>query len=165
MDQTQLFSTSAEKNGQKYYGYKGHVNVDGESKLIQKFEFTTAKEHDIRQFENLLTGNEQTIYADKAYRSKDLEKKAQLVKVNYNVLRKAYKNAPLSQESIQINKQWSKVRARVEHSFAYIKTRLHYQQARAKNLLRNKLSFMMNIVIYNIFRTDYLLKNLSKQKR
>ena len=151
-------ATSTEKNGKHYYGYKGHVNVDGETKLVQKIEFTTAKVHDITQFEKVLTGEEKEVYGDKAYRSKDLEKKAKLVKVNYKVLRKAHRNQPLSAESIKTNKEWSKVRARVEHAFAYIKTRLNYQEARAKNLGRNKLCFVMNVVMYNIFRTDYLLK-------
>lgn len=151
-------ASSTEKNGTKYYGYKGHINVDGETKLIQKATFTSAKEHDIRQFEKVLTGEEKEVYGDKAYRSKDLEKKARLVNVKYKVLRKAYKNQALSLESIETNKQWSKVRARVEHAFAYIKNKLHYTQARAKNKLRNELAFQMNVVMYNIFRMNYLLQ-------
>ena len=45
----------------------------------------------------------------------------------------------------------------VEHPFAYIKEKLSYKGAVARNLARNALRFYLNCIMYNIFRADYLL--------
>ncbi|MBL0310804.1 MAG: transposase [Bacteroidetes bacterium] len=49
---------STEKNGNKYFGYKGHIGVDVGSKLIRKRKFTPANVHDSRALEDLLSGDE-----------------------------------------------------------------------------------------------------------
>ncbi len=56
---------STEKNGKKYFGYKGHIGVDVESKLIRKRKFTPASVHNSQAFEEVL----KSIWADKAYPS------------------------------------------------------------------------------------------------
>ncbi len=149
---------SSKKRGRYYFGYKGHINVDAKTKLIQRQGFTAANVHDIKKFESLLTGREQEVYADKAYSSKDLERKARLVKVKYKVMRKGTRSRALSKEDKAYNKQLSKVRSRVEHVFGTMKKDLGYKVCRAKTIGRNQLSWIMNCVVYNILRTSYLLK-------
>ena len=52
------------------YGFKAHANVD-EDGFIKKLTYTTGKVHDSQEFERLLTHNEEVVYADKAYDSKE----------------------------------------------------------------------------------------------
>jgi len=42
------------KNGQNYYGYKNHIDIDVEHKLIRDYEVTSASVHDSQVFETLL---------------------------------------------------------------------------------------------------------------
>jgi IS5 family transposase len=42
------------KNGQNYYGYKNHIDVDMKHKLIRSYEVTPASVHDSQVFEDLL---------------------------------------------------------------------------------------------------------------
>lgn len=72
------------------------------------------------------------------------------------------KNRPLSKRQQKRNKQYSKIRAKVEHPFAYIKSKLKYRIAMATNLARNKLKFDMCVIIYNINRGIFLLKQKAK---
>ena len=64
------------KRGISYYGYKNHVNVDVENKLIRGYEVTDASVHDSRVFEEMLEGEngDNGVWADSAYRSKEMEK-------------------------------------------------------------------------------------------
>ena len=54
-------ATSTQKKKKKYFGYKGHIGMDAESKLIRKRAFTTASVHDSQQFEAMLSGDETSV--------------------------------------------------------------------------------------------------------
>ncbi len=54
------------KNNQPTYGFKLHVGVDEGSGIIRKAEMTAASIHDSRVFDELLSGDERAVYADKA---------------------------------------------------------------------------------------------------
>lgn len=58
------------KRGQPHYGYKAHVAADGAHTLIRKADLSAASVHDSQRFEAVVTGDEQKIYADKAYHSR-----------------------------------------------------------------------------------------------
>ena len=49
---------STRKGGRYYFGYKGHIGVDIESKLIRKATFTPANAHDSTQTEQLISYDE-----------------------------------------------------------------------------------------------------------
>jgi len=58
------------KKGKRvYYGYKGYIGVDRATGLIHHASFTPANVHDSQELDNLLTGREEAIFADKAYDS------------------------------------------------------------------------------------------------
>jgi len=169
---TDLFPSSAERNlkrihlprwtptakrGKKYFGYKGHIGTDMDSKLIRKRNFTTAAPHDSRQTDNLLSGDERAVFGDSAYGSKERKQKARKEGVYYGILDKATRSKKLSASQKKRNRKKSKVRNQVEHPFAYIKEKLGYRKAVAKSLARNALRFDFNCILYNIFRANYLL--------
>ena len=152
---------STSKSGKKYFGYKGHIGTDVDTKLIRKRRFTSARPHDSTQKDHLLSGDEKAIFGDSAYGNKADKQKARKAGVYYGVLDKATRSKKLSSSQKKRNKKKSKVRNQVEHPFAYIKEKLNYQKAVAKNLSRNALRFDFNCMLYNIFRADYLLQRAS----
>lgn len=148
---------STEKGEKKYFGYKGHIGVDVESKLIRKRKFTSANVHDSRVLEDLLSGDEQSIWADKAYPDDKQKRAARTLGIYYGILDKARRGRTLSNKQKKKNKQKSSVRAAVEHPFAFMKSKLNMQLAGAKTIGRNALRFDMNCIIYNVLRADFLL--------
>jgi transposase, IS5 family len=58
------------KHGKSHYGYKNHINIDKEHKLIQRYAVTDASVHDSQVFDELLDeeNSDRAIWADSAYR-------------------------------------------------------------------------------------------------
>jgi IS5 family transposase len=148
---------STEKNGKKYFGYKGHIALDAPSKIIRKRTFTPANIHYSVEMENVLNGDEQSIWADKAYPRQKDKKAARAMGIYYGVLDKAPRNNPLSNKQQKPNKQKSRVRATVEHPFGFMNKKLKVTVLAAKNKIRNALRFDMWCIVYNAFRASFLL--------
>lgn len=151
-------ATSTRKGNKQYYGYKGHIGVDQGSKLIRRRTFTTASPHDITELDHLMSGDERSIWADKAYSRTSDKQRSRASSVYYGVLDKGKRGRKLSNRQRGRNRQKSSVRSAVEHPFAYMKEKLHYACARAKTQARNELDFTMNCILYNVFRADFLLR-------
>ena len=149
---------STAKRGKKYFGYKGHIGQDVGSGLIRKRSFTSAQPHDSQQKEALWSGDEQAVFGDSAYSTQAEKRAARRMGIYYGVLDKGTRKLKLSNTQKKANKKKSTIRCKVEHPFGYMKEKLDYQVAGAKNLLRNALRFDMNCIIYNIMRADVLLR-------
>lgn len=149
---------STAKNGKKHFGYKGHVGVDVESKIIRRRTFTPANVHDSQEMENLMSGDEQSVWADKAY-PKEMDKRAaRALGIYYGVLDKGKRGQGLSRKQKKRNKQKSRVRASVEHTFGFMRKKLKVTVLAAKNKLRNALRFDMWCIIHNLCRASFLIK-------
>jgi transposase, IS5 family len=149
---------STAKNGKKYFGYKGHIGVDAESKIIRKRSFTPANVHDSRELENMISGDEQSVWADKAYPRQEDKRAARAKGIYYGILDKATRGKKLSTKQHKRNRQKSKVRAAVEHPFGFFRKKLKVTCLAAKTKLRNALRFDMWCIIYNVSRASFLLK-------
>jgi IS5 family transposase len=66
-----------------YYGYKNHINVDNNTKLIRRYTVTDASVHDSKMFAVLIDPHNTNadVYADSAYRSASFE--AELKEAGY----------------------------------------------------------------------------------
>lgn len=107
-----------EKNGQRHYGYKDHVTVDVEHKLIRDYEVTSAEVHDSNVFYELLSENtSRDVWADSAYRSEEAELMLAADDYRSHVHTKGKRNQPLNEQQKAANRERSKIRARVEHVF------------------------------------------------
>lgn len=148
---------STEKNGKQYFGYKGHIGVDVESKLIRKRKFTPANVHDSQAMEEVLSGDEKSIWADKAYPNNKHKRIARKLGIYYGILDKKRRGGKLSNKQQKRNRQKSSVRAAVEHPFAFMRKKLKMGLASAKNQVRNALRFDMNCILYNVLRASWLL--------
>lgn len=149
---------STAKNGKKHFGYKGHVGVDVESKIIRKRTFTPANVHDSQEMENLMSGDEQSVWADKAYPRESDKRAARALGIYYGVLDKGKRGHKLSNKQKKRNKQKSRVRAAVEHPFGFMRKKLKVTVLAAKNKLRNALRFDMWCIIHNLCRASFLIK-------
>ena len=78
------------------YGYKTHANID-EDGFIKSYGYTVGNVHDSNVFEELLTGNEQEVYADSAYKSSNHDALLKKKSVGSRVLERAYRNRPLTE--------------------------------------------------------------------
>ncbi len=75
--QKDLDARWVKKNGSSTYGYKNHINIDVENKLIRSYEVTDASVHDSNVIHELLEvpNSSMDVWADSAYRSYEIEKK------------------------------------------------------------------------------------------
>ena len=111
------------KNHETHFGYKNHVNVDAEHKMIRAFEVTAASVHDSQVFDQLLDqsedadGDKRPAYADSAYRSKEQEARLEAAGIESQVCEKGSRGHPLTEEQKAANHKKSKTRSRVEHVF------------------------------------------------
>ena len=138
------------KRGKTYYGYKGHIAIDEDSEIIKTLEFTSASLHDSNAFDQLVDYSEEAIFADKGYANKTRRKKLERKNIFDGILSKGYRNKPLNQSEIRLNKLLSTVRNKVERPFAYMKRILNYQRCSYYDLKRNRFEFIMAALVYNI---------------
>ena len=111
------------KRGKLHYGYKGHYGVD-EDGLVKGVHTTTANEHDSKSFEIILEKVENdcdSIYADKAYKSKANDELVSKFNLKNRIQDKAYPNHLLSSWQIKRNTLISKSRYVVERTIGTMK--------------------------------------------
>jgi len=148
----------AKKNGETHYGYKDHIKVDRESKIIVDFAVTDASVHDSREIIGLVDGNDKELYADSAYTGKDLHdglnKKNPEMELRIN--EKGYSNHPLTDEQKASNREKSRVRARVEHPFGHITNSMGGLTVRCIGLRRAACIIAFKNLAYNMSRYAYL---------
>lgn len=154
-------ANSTQKGGTYYFGYKGHIGVDIESKLIRKATFTPASYHDSTQTKKLISYDEKSLFGDKAYFHGDHKYSARQVGWYYGVLDKATRNNPLSASQKKRNRKRNSVRAAVEHPFAWMKTKARLTAMRAKTQVRNRLRFTFACIGWNLSRAKFLLEKSS----
>ncbi|MDZ7753209.1 MAG: IS5 family transposase [Gammaproteobacteria bacterium] len=145
------------KHGKTYYGYKNHVGIDNEHKLVRRFGVTDAAVHDSQVLDRLLDpmNTSADVWADSAYRSK--EREAALKERGYrsHIQTKGTAKRPLSERAIKANHRRAKVRVRVEHIFA-AQTAMGGMLVRTIGLARARVKIGMMNIVYNIRRLAYL---------
>jgi len=145
------------KHGKSYYGYKNHVNVDNQHKLVRKYAVTPASVHDSQPLDELLDADNtsRALWADSAYRAKAQEARLRAQGYRSHIQRKGSRNKPLTAREQQGNRTRAKVRTRVEHVFgAQCATRA--KLIRCIGLKRSALAIGMMNLVYNMRRLCYL---------
>lgn len=120
MSQKDIDARWTKKGDEKHYGYKDHVKVDADSKLIMDYAVTPANVHDSNEFGDFFNEQDEVAYADSAYVGKELPKH-----VRNEVCEKGYLNKPLTDKQKENNRRKSKNRCRIEHVFAYMTMSMH----------------------------------------
>ena len=139
------------KNKERHFGYKDHVKVDADSKLITAYSVTDASVHDSQVLIELMDEKDQALYADSAYSGRPIA--ARLPKeIENRIHEKGYRNRPLSEEQKAENKKKSRIRARIEHVFGYMTGSLHGITVRSIGIARAKFNIGLTNLIYNLCR-------------
>jgi len=142
------------KNGQNYYGYKNHIDVDVKHKLIRDYEVTPASVHDSQVFEGLLDedNSSRDVWADSAYRSEEKLKELKKRRYREHLQRKGCRHKKLTDREAQGNRTRSRIRSRVEHVFGVQAKRAGNLIVRAIGLVRVKAKVGLRNLAYNLDR-------------
>lgn len=143
------------------YGFKAHVNVD-EDGFVKAMELTAGNVHDSQVFTELLSGDEEKVFADSAYASEKTNTWLAERDIDNGVLARAYRNKKLTNEQKKSNKLLSRTRYIVERFFGIGK--LHYGMSKARylGLKRNKMRVAMMCMAHNIKRGVSLQREIDE---
>jgi IS5 family transposase len=133
------------------YGYKAHLNVE-EDGFISKAITTSGNVHDSQCFEPLFTGKEQAVYADSAYASAKHDTLLAERHIKNGILKRAYRNTPLTPADKRHNQLLSGIRCTVERVFGVLKQHYGMGQARYRGRLRNHARLLLMSMAYNLKR-------------
>ncbi len=143
--------------GKKQYatGYKNHIATDADSGAILGQLTTFANTSDISTvdtFVEKLGTDIKSLGADKAYKSKEIDRLLEKKNIQNNVCLKETKK--MSDETRKKQREDEKpkhqIRAKVEHTFALIKTQMKQSTTRFIGLLRNNLNFTITCMAANL---------------
>jgi IS5 family transposase len=149
-----------QKHGKSHFGYKNHIDVDAEHKLIRDYEATSANVHDSQVFDEVLDPDnaDPQVWADSAYRSEATE--AALSEAGYesHICEKGQSNRPLSQAQHAANRTRSKTRSRVEHVFGFQQNSMGGKLIRTIGKARAEVKIGCMNLTYNLMRYLQLTK-------
>lgn len=138
------------KGNQWYFGMKVHVGTDTQG-LTHSLVTTNAAQSDFNQLPNLIHGEEDEVYGDGAYRSESDRHCFQEVKVRYRVSRRGHRHSPLSDRARAINREYSRVRSRVEHPFHVVKRLWGFSKVRYRGLAKNTTRVYAAFALANLY--------------
>ncbi len=144
------------KHSRPYHGFKAHVATDRNG-IITDYVYDTASSSDHAHADHLLRNEKQAAYADSGYMS--AERKAQLEArgVFYGIVYRRVKGQKeLTPEQKAHNRAVAKIRAFVEHPFAWMR-KMNFWRARYRGLQRNAVDFALRAIAYNWKRSFSLL--------
>ena len=149
------------KHGKSHFGYKNHVSADRRHKLVRRYEVADAAVHDSQPFDNLLdkANSCSKVWADSAYLSGDAERRLKKNGFISQVHRRGKRNKPLSKHKRQVNARRSRVRARVEHVFAFQESAMGGKLVRTIGIARARTKIGMMNLVYNMRRLVWLARN------
>lgn len=136
------------KGGETYHGYKGSINAD-RSAIVVDYRFSDAAPHDSNFIDALTADEKKMVVADSAYRSHEreaaLEARGVACAIAFKRQRGQGDLPPLLR---RLNRMIARVRAVVEHPFAWMKN-MGYRRARYRGRRRNEVDFALMLVAYN----------------
>jgi IS5 family transposase len=149
------------KGNQWYFGMKGHIGVDSQSKLIHSVAATPANVHDSRMLPNLLHGNETRVWGDSAYagQTEAIRKAAPYAQDFTN--KKGHRHQPLTDEQRAKNRTKSKVRAKGEHPLLVIKCIFGFRKVRYRGIAKNANRLFVACGLVNLYMTRRILLRLT----
>lgn len=145
-------ATWAKKGAETHFGYKDHVKVGRRTKLILDYTATTACTHDSTQMGELIKPGDRDAHADSAYAGAPITADLAAKGVRHHIHEKGARGRPLSASQRENNSIKSKVRARVEHVFAFMENSLGGIYHRCIGGTRNAYQIGMMNLCYNLCR-------------
>lgn len=137
-----------------YFGMKMHIGTDESSGCIHSVESTSAEVHDVTCSDTLLHGEEERVWGDAGYTGIEKREEHKNRKVEWLIAQRPGKTRHLdkSHPVKHAEKIKAQVRAKVEHSFLYIKRIFGYDKVRYKGLAKNHNRLCLMAGFYNVIR-------------
>ena len=140
------------KNGRSRFGYKAHVAVDEGGGLVREAVMTPADVHDSVMGDDLVQGDEDAVYADKAYDSEARRAGLRERGIEPRIMYQARRNRPLKPWQMAFNKAVAPIRAGVERLFATMKRAYGHRRVRYRGLARNDVQLQALCAAINLRR-------------
>jgi IS5 family transposase len=149
---------STRKGNNYYFGMKAHVGTDTGKGLVHDIVVTDASIHDSQVMDELVHGEEQAVYGDKAY--SDEKKKAgyEAKGIKWRVNIRGCRWRKLTEKEVATNHEQSQTRAKVEHIFLVVKHLWHYTKVRYKGLYKNTVQVFSLFALANLYLVRHELK-------
>lgn len=147
------------KNNKSEYGYKDHISSDQKTKIITKYKVTPNSTHDSQLIKDLVDDSDNILYADSAYKSKEIEEYLKDNKIKSKVIKRAYRNTKLTNREHKENHKHSKTRVRVEHIFGTLTSQMNNAlKLTSIGIDRITSSIGLMNLTYNIVRYEQLVR-------
>ena len=141
------------KNGHWHLGYKLHMRTNEEG-FVEQVDVTPANAADVNHLESVLDDvpMNTVVYADKGYDSKYNRELLRERGLRDGIMRKSHRGCALSREDIERNKVLSKIRYRVEQSFAILHRKFHCKRASYFGLAKVKGQMQLKVMCLNLLK-------------
>lgn len=141
------------KNGHWHLDYKLHMRTDTEG-FAEQVEVTPANAADVNHLESVLDDVQagRKVFADKGYDSQYNRDLLQRRDLKDGIMRKAHRGKALSREDVERNKALSKIRYRVEQSFAILHRKFHCKRASYFGLAKVKGQMQLKVMCLNLLK-------------
>jgi IS5 family transposase len=146
------------KGNQWYFGMKAHIGTDTRKGLAHSVVVTDASVHDSQVMDELLHGEEEAVYGDRAYTSEKKRQEYEARGVKWCVNRKACRNYQLTPKDMAYNRRQSQIRAKGEHAFLIVKHLWQYRKVRYKGLFKNAAQVFSLFALANFYLVRHELQ-------
>lgn len=144
------------KEGKYFFGYKAHIAMDQGSRIIRRAAFTAANVNDTGPADQLICGDEETVYADKAYDSYARRARLKALGIRNGIAYRGHWRRPMSRWTGRRNEMISHARAPIEPLFALLKNVYRFTRSRYRGLPRNAAAFHLATTAMNLKRWGML---------
>lgn len=134
------------------HGYKVHAGVDEGSAMIRKVEVTAANRNDGEVFEELLSGDEKSVFGDKAYAKDERKRELRAMGIYCGIMEKGRRGRRLGKRQKKRNAPRARVRGAVERTFGIMKRHYGYARMRYAGLMRNRNAVFLVCIAINLKR-------------
>lgn len=134
-----------------FFGYKAHIGVDQTSGLVRSRVLTPAKVYESEVADRLILGDEQAVYADKAYEKKARRQalKARGIKDRIQHRRNKHQKVLPRWQAVR-NILIGRVRGGVERTFSQLKGRYGLRRMRYRGLAANAFHLDLILIAFNL---------------
>jgi len=144
------------KGNQWYFGMKLHIGSDTRGR-VHRVVATNAAAADLTQLNDLLHGDERSVFGDQAYWKEADRQQFEAAGVRYRMNRRPAGRQPLSERWKQINRARSRIRARGEHPFHIVKRLWGFAKVRYRGLAKNLARAQTMFALANLYSVRHQL--------
>ena len=140
------------KEGRVFFGYKLHIAMDQTSRIVRRAVLTPANVNESVPADDLICGDEATVYADKAYDSRRRRQHLERLGIRDGIARKRNRWHALGRWAVRRNAIIARRRAPIEPMFALLKNVHRFARARYRGLARNAAGLHLTLLAMNLKR-------------